>query len=92
MENKEKLNDDALTNVSGGFIYADTNGTIQIINEDGLVDKLFHDYDEALAYCEENGISSKRISWDDVVRLRDDYKKKKKTPNTPHGVIKPRRN
>ena len=31
MENKEKLHDDALTNVSGGFIYADTKGTILML-------------------------------------------------------------
>ena len=84
MENKEVLQDEELKNVSGGFIYEDTKGTIQIIGEDGNVLKLFHNYDEALAFCEENGISTKRINWEEVVRLRDAARKKNN--NNPHPV------
>ncbi len=45
--------------------------------------KLFHNYDEALSYCEEHGISSKRINWEEVVRLRDAARKKNKNPLKP---------
>jgi hypothetical protein len=45
--------------------------------------KLFHSYDEALACCEENNISSKQINWEEVVRLRDEARKKKQTHNPP---------
>ena len=83
MKGKKALQDEALKNVSGGFIFEDSRGVFQIIDEDGNVLELFHSEEEALKYCEENGISNKRINWEEVSKLREEYAKKHKGPGIP---------
>ena len=77
MENKKVLQDETMANVSGGYIFEDSKGQFCIIDEVGDVLELFQSADEALAYCEANGISTQRINWDQVVKLRDEASKKR---------------
>ena len=77
MENKKMLQDETMANVSGGFIFADSKGQLCIIDETGNVLELFQSMDEALAYCEQNGISNQPISWEQIVKLREAASKKR---------------
>ena len=77
MENKKILQDETMASVSGGFIFADSKGQFCIVDDVGNILELFQNMADAQAYCEQNGISNQQISWEQVVKLRDEASKKR---------------
>ncbi len=77
MENKKILQDETMASVSGGFIFADSKGQFCIVDDVGNILELFQNMADAQAYCEQNGISTQQISWEQVVKLRDEASKKR---------------
>ena len=77
MENKKILQDEIMASVSGGFIFADSKGHFCIVDDVGNILELFQNMADAQAYCEQNGISTQQISWEQVVKLREEASKKR---------------
>lgn len=77
MENKKILQDETMASVSGGFIFADSKGQFCIVDDVGNILELFQNMADAQAYCEQNGISTQQISWEQVVKLREEASKKR---------------
>ena len=77
MENKKILPDETMASVSGGFIFADSKGQFCIVDDVGNILELFQNMADAQAYCEQNGISTQQISWEQVVKLREEASKKR---------------
>lgn len=77
MENKKILEDETMASVSGGFIFADSKGQFCIVDDVGNILELFQNMADAQAYCEQNGISTQQISWEQVVKLREEASKKR---------------
>ncbi len=77
MENKKILQDEIMASVSGGFIFADSKGQFCIVDDVGNILELFQNMADAQAYCEQNGISTQQISWEQVVKLREEASKKR---------------
>ena len=66
-----------MASVSGGFIFADSKGQFCIVDDVGNILELFQNMADAQAYCEQNGISTQQISWEQVVKLREEASKKR---------------
>ncbi len=77
MENKKILQDETMASVSGGFIFADSKGQFCIVDDVGNILELFQNMADAQTYCEQNGISTQQISWEQVVKLREEASKKR---------------
>ena len=77
MENIKILEDETMASVSGGFIFADSKGQFCIVDDVGNILELFQNMADAQAYCEQNGISTQQISWEQVVKLREEASKKR---------------
>ena len=70
---KSKLSKDDLKKVNAGYLYAGDglNGVEVIDDGDGSVIATFGTADEARAYCEAYGISSKYLYWYELQWLRE---------------------
>ena len=70
------LNDEDLKNVSGGYIFENEMGDIEVIDSEGNVVKRFgyHEYAAAYTWAVEHGLPGEMITWEELDRIRKEHK------------------
>lgn len=77
MNNENRLDDNALDNVAGGYVFnaqyitgADRNNPWEVIDNNGDTVARFASKDQAMGYASGRGLSTQEISWDFLSGLR----------------------
>lgn len=84
MDKKNRINDDMLENVNGGYLFyskgiggADEKNPWEIIDKNGDVVGRFGDseeeYNRACKAAEKMGLDTTVIGWDELCRIRKDH-------------------
>ena len=68
---KKKINDDALEEVSGGYIFLNDDVKYEIIDDKGDVVDTAYSWDDAVKKAERRGLNTKFIVWDELKAIRE---------------------